>query len=54
MAEIVAGVAISHSPLIMSSEERGGEKGQRFLQKSNEMKELAGRGWSRCSCVDFR
>ena len=38
MAEIVAGVAISHSPLIMSSEERGGEKGQRFLQKSNEMK----------------
>ena len=39
MAEIVAGVAISHSPLIMSSEERGGEKGQRFLQKSKEMKE---------------
>ncbi|WP_338472327.1 hypothetical protein R4Z10_06160 [Niallia sp. XMNu-256] len=39
MAEIVAGVAISHSPLIMSSEERGGEKGQRFLQKSREMKE---------------
>ena len=39
MAEIIAGVAISHSPLIMSSEERGGEKGQRFLQKSKEMKE---------------
>jgi 2,3-dihydroxyphenylpropionate 1,2-dioxygenase len=39
MAEIIAGVAMSHSPLIMTSEERGGEKGQRFIQKSKEMKE---------------
>jgi 2,3-dihydroxyphenylpropionate 1,2-dioxygenase len=38
MAEIIAGVAMSHSPLIMTSEERGGEKGQRFIQKSKEMK----------------
>ena len=32
MAEIIAGVAISHSPLIMSSEERGGEKGKDFYK----------------------
>ena len=32
MAEIIAGVAMSHSPMIMTSEEAAGEKGQRFLQ----------------------
>ncbi len=39
MAEIIAGVAMSHSPMIMTSEEAAGEKGQRFLQKASEMKE---------------
>jgi 2,3-dihydroxyphenylpropionate 1,2-dioxygenase len=38
MAEIIAGVAMSHSPLIMTSEEAAGEKGKRFIQSANEMK----------------
>ncbi len=38
MAEIIAGVAMSHSPFIMTSEAAGGEKGQRFIQKAKEMK----------------
>jgi 2,3-dihydroxyphenylpropionate 1,2-dioxygenase len=38
MAEIIGGVAMSHSPLIMTSEKKGGEKGQRFIQKAKEMK----------------
>ena len=37
MAEIIAGVAMSHSPLIMTSEAAAGEKGQRFLQATKEM-----------------
>ena len=37
MAEIIAGVAMSHSPLIMTSEDAAGEKGQRFLQTTKEM-----------------
>ena len=36
MAEIVAGVAISHSPLIMTSEERGEKRGKGFFK--NQMK----------------
>ena len=32
MAEIVAGVAISHSPLIMSSEERGEKRVKGFYK----------------------
>ncbi|WP_394233677.1 hypothetical protein [Niallia oryzisoli] len=38
MAKLIAGVAMSHSPMIMTSEEAAGEKGQRFLQKAAEMK----------------
>ncbi len=38
MAEIVAGVALSHSPLIMTNEENAGEKGQGFLHTAQEMK----------------
>ena len=38
MAKIIAGVAMSHSPMIMTNEEGGGEKGQRFLQTAAEMK----------------
>ena len=38
MAEIIAGVAMSHSPLIMTSEAAAGDKGQRFLQTTKEMK----------------
>lgn len=38
MAEIIAGVAMSHSPMIMTNEAGGGEKGQRFLQTAAEMK----------------
>lgn len=38
MAEIIAGVAMSHSPLIMTSEASAGDKGQRFLQTTKEMK----------------
>ena len=38
MAEIIAGIAMSHSPMIMTSEEAAGEKGQRFLQTTAEMK----------------
>ena len=37
MAEIIAGVAMSHSPLIMTSEDAAGEKGQRFLQTTKEI-----------------
>ena len=39
MAQIVSGIAMSHSPLIMTSEEAGGEKGRRFLNQAKEMKE---------------
>ncbi|ASV67199.1 MULTISPECIES: DODA-type extradiol aromatic ring-opening family dioxygenase [Cytobacillus] len=39
MAEIVAGVAMSHSPMIMTNEAGGGEKGQRFLNTVTEMKQ---------------
>ncbi|HZG71659.1 MAG TPA: hypothetical protein VEY51_09005 [Chondromyces sp.] len=38
MAEIIAGVAMSHSPMIMTNEAGGGEKGQRFLHTAGEMK----------------
>lgn len=38
MAEIVAGIAMSHSPMIMTSEEAAGQKGQGFIQAANEMK----------------
>lgn len=38
MAELIAGIAMSHSPMIMTSEAAAGEKGQRFLQKAAEMK----------------
>lgn len=38
MAEIVAGIALSHSPLIMTNEENAGEKGKRFLQTAKNMK----------------
>ncbi len=38
MAKIIAGVAMSHSPMIMTNEAGGGEKGQRFLQTAAEMK----------------
>ncbi|NCT35636.1 hypothetical protein GTW56_03105 [Bacillus sp. EB93] len=38
MAEIVAGVAMSHSPMIMTNEAGGGEKGQRFLKTVAHMK----------------
>ena len=34
MAKLVAGIAMSHSPMIMTSEEAAGEKGQGFLQKA--------------------
>ena len=39
MAKLVAGIAMSHSPMIMTSEEAAGEKGQGFLQKAAEMKQ---------------
>ncbi|MBB6446916.1 DODA-type extradiol aromatic ring-opening family dioxygenase [Bacillus benzoevorans] len=39
MAELIAGIAMSHSPMIMTSEAAAGEKGQRFLQKAAEMKQ---------------
>ncbi|MGG1674847.1 hypothetical protein ACIFOT_03750 [Neobacillus sp. NRS-1170] len=38
MAEIIAGVAMSHSPMIMTNEAGAGEKGQRFIQTASEMK----------------
>nr|WP_263323460.1 hypothetical protein [Neobacillus sp. Marseille-Q6967] len=38
MAKIIAGVAMSHSPMIMTNEAGGGEKGQRFLNTAAEMK----------------
>ncbi|WP_144554491.1 hypothetical protein [Bacillus sp. X1(2014)] len=38
MAEIIAGVAMSHSPMIMTNEAGAGEKGQRFLNTAAEMK----------------
>lgn len=38
MAKLVAGIAMSHSPMIMTSEEAAGEKGQGFIQKAAEMK----------------
>ncbi|WP_209125003.1 hypothetical protein [Alkalihalobacillus sp. BA299] len=37
MAEIIAGVAMSHSPMIMTNPEAGGEKGQRFISTAGEM-----------------
>ena len=37
MAEIIAGVALSHSPFIMTNEAAGGEKGQNFIRSANEM-----------------
>ena len=39
MAEIVAGIGLSHSPLIMTNAESAGEKGKRFLQKAKAMQE---------------
>ncbi|RPK03094.1 DODA-type extradiol aromatic ring-opening family dioxygenase [Priestia endophytica] len=36
MAQIISGVAMSHSPLIMTNEEAGGEKGRRFLNQTKE------------------
>jgi len=39
MAQIVAGITMSHSPLIMTNEERGGEAGQRFIQTAKELKD---------------
>jgi 2,3-dihydroxyphenylpropionate 1,2-dioxygenase len=39
MAEIVAGIGLSHSPLIMTNAESAGEKGKRFLQKAQAMQE---------------
>ena len=38
MAKIIAGVAMSHSPMIMTNEASGGEKGQRFLHTAAEMR----------------
>jgi 2,3-dihydroxyphenylpropionate 1,2-dioxygenase len=38
MARIIAGVAMSHSPMIMTNEAGGGEKGQRFLNTAATMK----------------
>jgi 2,3-dihydroxyphenylpropionate 1,2-dioxygenase len=38
MAKIIAGVAMSHSPMIMTNEAGGGGKGQRFLQTAAKMK----------------
>lgn len=38
MAEIIAGVAMSHSPMIMTSEAAAGDKGQRFIQTAAEMR----------------
>lgn len=38
MAKIIAGVAMSHSPMIMTSEAAAGEKGQGFIQTAKEMK----------------
>ncbi len=38
MAEIIAGVAMSHSPMIMTNEVGGGEKGQLFLNTLADMK----------------
>ena len=49
MAEIIAGVAISHSPLIMTSEEKGGEKGAEVYSKVKGNEGMAGRGWGRCT-----
>ncbi|MDM5450987.1 hypothetical protein [Peribacillus simplex] len=37
MAQIVAGVAMSHSPMIMTNPEGGGEKGQRFISTAGNM-----------------
>lgn len=42
MAKIVAGVAMSHSPMIMTNREGGGEKGERFLNTVDEMKQWLG------------
>ena len=53
MAEIIAGVAMSHSPLIMTNEAGCWEKGQRFLQTTKEMKKWLKDTWSRCDCIDF-
>lgn len=39
MAQIIAGVAMSHSPMIMTSEEAAGEKGKRFIQTADKMKQ---------------
>ena len=39
MAKLVAGIAMSHSPMIMTSEKAAGKKGQGFLQKAAEMKQ---------------
>ena len=38
MAKIISGVAMSHSPLIMTSQEAAGQKGKRFLEKTAEVK----------------
>ncbi|MEW9672461.1 hypothetical protein [Ammoniphilus sp. 3BR4] len=38
MAEIIAGIAMSHSPMIMTNEEGAGEKGKGFLRQTAEMK----------------
>src|SRR4051812_45816759 len=39
MAQIISGIAMSHSPLIMTNEESAGKKGKHFINKANEMKE---------------
>ncbi len=39
VAQLISGIAMSHSPLIMTNEEAGGEKGKRFIDKAHEMKE---------------
>lgn len=47
VARIVSGIAMSHSPLIMTNRQAAGEKGERFLQKAAEMKE-----WLKQSKID--
>lgn len=37
MAQIISGIAMSHSPFIMTNKEAGGVKGQMFLDKAEEM-----------------
>ena len=53
MAEIVAGVAMSHSPMIMTNEAGGGEKGQRFSKYRCQYEKMAGGYGSRCDRLNF-